>query len=249
MCYFLGVFAGASRYTRAAPISRSSLAAAAADAPVVMMSSTNTTDLPRTSAPSSGSSARGVFLPRGKILLRGLRGRERPLAQRRLTGQAERRSDWPRQQLGLIVAAPVQVHKADRHIGDEIGLPVLQPLGEQGKGLRGEPVRIMLLVMEFEPLHGIFHLAGVGERSRGAVHTRDMDGLRAAVFFAHLGRARGAEHGFPAVLRRDRAAAQHAVVHEQNAHCHTPFQQKTAAAAAVFQILRAAAPFNRINAL
>ena len=103
----------------------------------------------------------------------------------------------------------------------------------------------MLLVMELEPLHGVFHLAGVGERSRGAVHTRDADGLRAAVFFAHLGRARGAEHGFPAVLRRDRAAAQHTVVHEQNAHCHTPFQQKTAAAAAVFQILRAAAPFNR----
>ena len=122
------------------------------------------------------------------------------------------------------------------------------PFRQQGKRLRSEPVRIMLLVVELESLHRLPDLAGVVQRGGAAVHARHADGFRAAVLPAHLARAGGTEHRLAAVLRRDRLAAQHAVVHEQDTH-RTPSQQKTAAAAAVFPFFASRRYIIRPNAL
>lgn len=132
--HFLGVFAGASRYTCPAPIFRSTSAAAAAVEPVVMISSTSTTDCPERSTFSSGSSARAAFfLPRGKIFLLGLRGVNGRLRMVARQGRFNAAAIGLASSSGLIVAAFVQMHKADRHVGDQgraSSPPAVPPAGE-----------------------------------------------------------------------------------------------------------------------
>lgn len=83
--YLCGVKAAASTYTRAAPMSRSSLTAADAVAPVVIISSISTTDLFCISVFASGSSARAAFCYRAAASFRvdclGVNARLRSVAR------------------------------------------------------------------------------------------------------------------------------------------------------------------------
>ena len=123
-----------------------------------------------------------VALPRGVILLRGLLADKPSLAQCCLARQGKRLGYQLCKQLRLIISAFTVVQKSNRHVGNQIRLPVVQPCGESHGHLRREPVRTVGGAAEFEPFHGIAYCAAVIQRSDRTVRSGDGDDLIAAVF-------------------------------------------------------------------